>query len=65
MVDIKPKRESFKQKNMKPTIDILNMYCDVCRKTYKAKNIFIAHLFRLHGMTLPDVYTESNNFDLL
>ncbi|KAI9271084.1 hypothetical protein EDC94DRAFT_645264 [Helicostylum pulchrum] len=35
-------------KNMKPTIDILSLYCDA---------------FKFHGMVLPDVYSELSNFD--
>ncbi|KAI9264707.1 hypothetical protein EDC94DRAFT_693426 [Helicostylum pulchrum] len=50
-------------KNMKPTIDILSLYCDVCKKIYVTKKYYIRHLVKFHEITLPNVYSEPNNFD--
>ncbi|GAA5803382.1 hypothetical protein HPULCUR_008861 [Helicostylum pulchrum] len=46
-----------------PIIDIINLYCDVCNKVYDVKSIYIAHLVRIHGMVLPDIYSEQKHFD--
>ncbi|KAI9267738.1 hypothetical protein EDC94DRAFT_582442 [Helicostylum pulchrum] len=41
-------REPRASEHIKPMIDILNLYCDI---------------FHVHGITLPDAYSEPNNFD--
>ncbi|GAA5804039.1 hypothetical protein HPULCUR_009525 [Helicostylum pulchrum] len=50
-------------KNMKPTIDILSLYCDACMKTYDTKKSYIHHLVKFHEMIVPNVYSEPGNFD--
>lgn len=56
-------REQPKSRNMKPTFDILNMYCDVCMSTLGCKKTYIRHLARIHGRSVPDVYSEPSNVD--
>ncbi|KAI9265707.1 hypothetical protein EDC94DRAFT_668609 [Helicostylum pulchrum] len=50
-------------KNMKPTIDLLSLYCDACMKTYDTKKSYVHHLVTFHDMILPKVYSEPGNFD--
>lgn len=52
-----------KPKLMKPVIDLVNLHCDVCNKTYGSKSIYMKHVVRLHEMTLLDIYSEQSNFD--
>ncbi|KAI8070179.1 hypothetical protein BDF21DRAFT_425148 [Thamnidium elegans] len=60
-----PTRKLHDIKNMKPTIDILNLYCDVCKKTYDTKASYTRHLLLFHEMkTLLDAHSEPSNFDL-
>ncbi|KAI8091555.1 hypothetical protein BDF21DRAFT_459243 [Thamnidium elegans] len=47
-------KEPRKPKNMTPTIDILNMYCDSCNTEYNSKGSYIRHLVQIHGITLPE-----------
>ncbi|KAG2234222.1 hypothetical protein INT48_001941 [Thamnidium elegans] len=44
-------------------IDIVNRYCDACNRIFDHKKDYIKHLIRIHGMTLPDMYSEPSNFD--
>lgn len=58
---ISPKLQNLK--NMKPKIDILDLCCDVCKKIYPCKRLYIRHLVKFHEITLPNVYLEPTNFD--
>ncbi|KAI8067261.1 hypothetical protein BDF21DRAFT_496182 [Thamnidium elegans] len=50
--------------NTAPTFDILNLYCNVCNKTFDTKSVYVHHFVQIHGMTLPDSYSELSNFDI-
>ncbi|KAI9257769.1 hypothetical protein EDC94DRAFT_649851 [Helicostylum pulchrum] len=50
-------------KNMKPKIDILSLYCDVCKKIFVTKKCYIRHIVKFHEIPLPNVYSERSNFD--
>lgn len=60
---IRPLKELHKPRNVMPTINLLDRYCDVCNRAYNIRRICIRHLIQFHGMVLPESYSDSSNFD--
>ncbi|KAI9267719.1 hypothetical protein EDC94DRAFT_688703 [Helicostylum pulchrum] len=63
MLRLRAPHERPKPETMEPTFDILNMHCDVCKKTYGTKRSYIRHLVVIHETSLPEICSEPNNFD--